>query len=294
MTHCVFWLCAGLAFNLAVWASMGADLAAAWLSGYSLEWLLSIDSIFVFLAVFKAHGTPQDARRTALCLAILGALLMRAVFFWLGVALVGATPVQAVMGVALIFSGCSAAAADGAGGDLAQAFCAPGIGKCLSSAGACDPRGAVFAQGCRGTKLLLVVLVLQVVDVIFAADSVLAKLAVHRGVFINFTSSAFALACLNSLYYVLENAVAEFRFLKYAVASILALVGMKAIVKRWFAVGQAASLAVIFVVMSATIALSVLRLGAVSSPRRVQSSSTREVAVEGVVEPLEVAERPSD
>merc|ERR1719453_2229451 len=85
----------------------------------------------------------------------------------------------------------------------------------------------------RGTMLLLVVVVLQVVDLLFAVDSVTAKISEYDNTFLNFSSSAFAMLCLRSMYFVLTRLLKYFRFLQYGVASILALIGVKLMVSKW-------------------------------------------------------------
>jgi len=108
------------------------------------------------------------------------------------------------------------------------------------------------------TLLLLVVVVLQVVDLIFAVDSVTAKIAEYDNTFLNFSSSAFAMLCLRSMYFVLMRLLRYFRFLKYGVALVLALIGLKLIVSKWVEVESLYSLAGICIVFFFSMVVSIL------------------------------------
>lgn len=110
----------------------------------------------------------------------------------------------------------------------------------------------------RGTMLLLVVVVLGVIDVIFAVDSVTAKIAEYDNTFINFSSSAFAMLCLRSMYFVLIRLLKYFRFLKYGVAAILVLIGIKLIVSKWVKVEEIVSLAIICGVFFLSMVVSII------------------------------------
>jgi len=299
--HCIFWFCVGLAFNAGVWAALGAETAMAWLDGYILEYLLSMDNVFFFHVVFKSYATPDDQIYQGLFLGILGAVLLRLAFYWVGAEFFRlAYIVQLSFGIVLIWSGYKTATSDEEEDDPRENRCVRVITRCLPLAETYDPHGALFVRRgacceesggvqlpevighadpsegasystkgggraaewaiCRvqGTMLLLVVVVLQVIDVIFAVDSVTAKLASHPGVFVNFSSSAFAMLCLRSLYFVLVRLLKFFRFLKYGVACILVLIGVKLIVSRWVSLPEALSLAVISGVFLLSIALSAL------------------------------------
>mmetsp|Transcript_10767 Transcript_10767/g.28614 ORF Transcript_10767/g.28614 Transcript_10767/m.28614 type:complete len:383 (-) Transcript_10767:140-1288(-) len=125
-----------------------------------------------------------------------------------------------------------------------------------SSAGANGAAGVKTVW--RGTLLLLVVVVLQVVDVLFAVDSVTAKIAEHDSTFINFSSSAFAMLCLRSMYFVLTRLLRYFRFMKYGVAAILVLIGVKLIINPWFHMGEFYSLVIICSAFAVSVVVSVM------------------------------------
>jgi tellurite resistance protein TerC len=110
----------------------------------------------------------------------------------------------------------------------------------------------------RGTMLFLVVVVLGVIDLVFAVDSVTAKIAEYDSTFLNFSSSAFAMLCLRAMYFVLTRLLKYFRFLKYGVALILVLIGIKLIVSGWVEIDSAYSLATICGVFFLSMLISVI------------------------------------
>lgn len=136
-----------------------------------------------------------------------------------------------------------AAGDDGSALEMASPPGSPGLE--IAAAPGSPGNGSSGETAMRGTMLFLVVVVLGVVDLIFAVDSVTAKIAEHDSTFINFSSSAFAMLCLRSMYFVLTLLLKFFRFLKYGVAAILVMIGIKLIASKWVEVPSIYSLAAI-------------------------------------------------
>jgi len=267
--HCLIWVFLGLLFNVLVWVLMGPDLGLAWLNGYILEYLLSMDNLFIFIATFRTFGTPEDAKYKALFLGILGAIVLRTAFFGFGTAFFETSFwVQAIFGLTLVYKGIQPfweEEEEGSEEDAANNVVLQLIWRCLPLTGTYDPPGALFTQAstqsrCRiaGTKLLQVVISLQVIDIIFAADSVIAKVSAHSGLFINFSSSAFAMVTLRSLFFVVEGLLRAFRFMNYAVSLILVFIGTKLVISNWVKIGENLSLLVIWGVFLIAIVASAL------------------------------------
>jgi tellurite resistance protein TerC len=329
----------GLAFNLIVWLIDGTEMALVWFNGYILEYLLSMDNVFFFHVVFTAYATPPSQTYKGLFLGIVGAVLLRLLFYVIGAEFFRlAFAVQVLFGFILVYSGYKTATTDEEDEDPRNNRCViwltyllplvdfyteegsfftwdaaentreldamqdsknqssdisndlqggvPGLrdkdrGDNDDGLGRRSAKGHGFndedfdddeeAQGevmavdsgskkrkLRGTMLLLVAVVLQVVDVIFAVDSVTAKIAEYDNVFINFSSSAFAMLCLRSMYFCIREMVKFFRFLKYGVAFILVLIGAKLIVAHWFDVPSSYSLATICAIFLLSLSLSAL------------------------------------
>mmetsp|Transcript_28894 Transcript_28894/g.61521 ORF Transcript_28894/g.61521 Transcript_28894/m.61521 type:complete len:440 (-) Transcript_28894:218-1537(-) len=294
--HIAFWFCIGLLFNAVVFGAFGSEVGVVWFNGYILEYLLSLDNVFFFHVVFKTYATPPRQVYKALFLGILGAVVLRYIFYLIGGQFFRmAYVVQLLFGLLLVYSGYQTAVSDEDDEDPRENRCVQLITRflpfvevyddegCLlkrvpktgndGSLSVVDPevlgvptRTAVEAQSLavggdtrtvlRGTLLLLVVVVLQVVDIVFAVDSVTAKIAEYDSTFVNFSSSAFAMLCLRSLYFVLAKLLKYFRFLKFGVAAILVMIGIKLMINPWFKMEEVHSLAIICGVFAASIALS--------------------------------------
>jgi len=279
----------GLAFNVIVWALFGWQIALVWFDGYILEYLLSMDNVFFFHVVFTAYATPPSQTYKGLFLGIVGAVVLRLLFYVVGAEFFRlAFVVQIFFGVVLVYSGYKTATTDEEDDDPRSNRCViwltywlPLVDRyeddgrlftwddaALSEAQEAEAVGDSAADGNsmsaprairpRGTMLLLVSVVLQIVDVVFAVDSVTAKIAEYDNIFLNFSSSAFAMLCLRAMYFGIMEMVHYFRFLKYGVAVILVLIGLKLIVAHWFEVHFLYSLAMICGVFVLSLSLSAL------------------------------------
>jgi len=311
IAHVLFWFCVGLAFNIAMWAAYGEHVAMIWFDGYILEYLLSMDNVFFFHVVFTAYATPPAQTYKGLFFGILGAVVLRLLFYIVGAQFFrSAFVVQFICGLVLIYSGYKTATSDDDDEDPRENRCVKLITKCLpltdtyaedgslltwapesapsaapdvvgaateAAAPAAAPEGPLKL---RGTMLLLVVVVLQVIDVIFAVDSVTAKIAEHDSTFINFSSSAFAMLCLRSLYFILTKLLAYFRFLNYGVAAILVLIGVKLIVSHWMEIPSVYSLVGISVIFAVSIIVSIV----LPAPEDLEYDAVAEVSDEATHE----------
>jgi len=277
VAHCFFWFGVGLAFNLLVLHLYDWEVGVTWFNGYILEYLLSLDNVFFFHVVFQTYATPDTQIYKALYLGILGAIILRLLFYMVGTEIFRMWwPLQIFFGLVLVWSGYKTAFSEEDDDDPKENPCVKFITRHLPLADVYDDEGSLFIRGfipraeasptnsivvgltedpdaieaqpivkssCNGGRtlgsmLLLVVLVLQVIDLVFAVDSVTAKIATFDNIFINFSSSAFAMLCLRSLYFVLIELMNLFWALKYGVALILALVGLKVSIAHWFDVDQ--------------------------------------------------------
>lgn len=275
--HCALWFVVGLLFNAGIWYMFGTQAAEVWFNGYILEYLLSMDNVFFFHVVFTAYATPASQTYKALFLGILGAVVLRLIFYFVGEEFFKlAFAVQVFFGLVLVYSGFKTAATDEEEEDPREMCCVKLMYHNLPLTPTYDENGALFVRSVgeddaktvtgtskdqlrlRGTMLFLVVLVLQVVDLIFAVDSVTAKIAEYDDIFINFSSSAFAMLCLRSMYFVLTRLLKYFRFLKYGVALILVGIGVKLIINPWFKVPEEVSLGTICGVFLFSIVVSAI------------------------------------
>ena len=254
------WLIVGLGFGGLVWAWAGSGGAQAYLASYLIERSLSVDNIFVFAAIFAALAIPARYQHRVLMLGIIGALLMRAAFIAAGIGLIEAIhPVIYVFGAILLV-----AAASMLRGDSHAAPREPRVLRVLRRVLPVDTRlhGQRFVVRDAGrllaTPLLVALLVVETADVIFAVDSIPAVLAVTTDPFIVYTSNVFALLGMRALYFLLAGAQDRVRYLRPALAVILAAVAVKLLLADVWKLPAWSAPAFIIAVLSVVAVASVL------------------------------------
>jgi tellurite resistance protein TerC len=249
----------GLAFSLVVWTSRGSQSALAYLTAFLIEESLSVDNLFVFLALFSYFAVPRENQHRVLFWGILGAIVMRGLFITLGVALLATFHwLVYVLGVLLIATGANL----GLGGEHEvrpeRNVIVRWAAKVLPvEAGYHGDRFTVRVNGrLHFTPLALVLLAIESTDLMFAVDSVPAVLAVSRDVFVVYTSNVFAVIGLRALYSVVAGALGALRFLRPALALILVLVGVKMLLSDTVEIPTWASLGVVGTVLAVATAAS--------------------------------------
>lgn len=232
-------------------------------TGYLIELSLSVDNLFVFLLIFQYFGVPGKQQPRVLKWGIFGAMVMRGVMI-----LAGALLLQRFAWIVYVFGGILVVTGLRMfrGGDTRiEPEKNPLVRLARRVFPVCneyreqhflvkDGRGRWMA-----TPLLLVLLVVEWSDLVFAIDSIPAVFAVTRDPFIVYSSNLFAIMGLRALYFVLAGAMEKFHFLKPAVAVILVFVGIKMVGSAWFHLPTIASLGVILLTLTAGIVLSLLR-----------------------------------
>jgi tellurite resistance protein TerC len=223
----------GLGFSLVVADARGHDAALAYLTAYLIEESLSIDNLFVFLALFTYFGVADDHRRRVLFWGILGAIVLRGVFIFAGVALIARFHwVVYLLGVVLVATGARLGLGGGEATHPERNLVVRWASRVLPVERAFHGDRFIIRtpRGRRFTALFLVVLAVETTDLMFAVDSVPAVLAVSRDPFVVYTSNIFAVLGLRALFFVLAGALGALRFLRPALATILVLVGAKMLV----------------------------------------------------------------
>jgi tellurite resistance protein TerC len=269
LTWTLVWVALALAFNAGILYYLGTTKALEFFTGYLIEESLSVDNLFVFILIFSYFHVPRAHQPKILKWGIIGALVMRAVFIFLGIGLFNRFHWMVYLfGGLLVFTGIKMAF----GGEdkiepeknlivrLVRKFVP--ITKRTYGDRFFIRRGGVLAA----TPLLLTLLVVESSDVIFAIDSIPAILAVTRDPFIVYTSNVFAIMGLRSLFYLLSNVMEMFVYLKLGVSFILAFVGVKMLLSSIYPVPIYFSLGVIVGVLAISIITSVT-IGAKKRPR---------------------------
>ena len=284
VTWCLIWVSLALLFNVGLYAYARWRFpqdgrlalipnfdpeAAAWqvalefLTGYLVEYSLSVDNIFVFVLVLGYFGVPARHQHRVLFYGILGALLSRAVFIALGSVLMQFHWVVWLFGLLLIFSGIKTAFASEHAVEPERNVVIRILRVFLPvTAGFRDQHFFVRQDGrIWATPLLVALLCLEASDIVFAIDSVPAIFALTREPFVVFTSNIFAILGLRSMYFMLGGVVERFHLLRYGLALVLVFVGLKMVwLDAWFGgkfpIGL--SLTVIGSVLTLSLVLSLL------------------------------------
>jgi len=255
------WVVLSLAFNYLVWKSKGSDDGLDFLTGYVIEYSLSVDNIFVFVLIFTYFRVPPLSQHRVLVWGILGALVMRGVMIWLGVTLVERFHfVLYIFGAFLLLTGLRMLFDRDAKLDFEKNFFMRFCRKMLPITR--EFYGRRFTIRVDGrfmfTPLLLVLILVDVMDLIFAVDSIPAVFAITTDQFIVYTSNICAILGLRSLYFLLARMVDRFIYLKTGLAIILGFVGTKMILAKQFPIPNWISLIIIIVILGITITVSML------------------------------------
>ncbi len=252
-----------LAFGLFLWWREGAQHALEYYTGYLIELSLSVDNLFVFILIFNYFGVPADAQPKVLKWGILGAIVMRFIMIGVGALLLARFEwiiyvfggILILTGLRMLFQGDARIEPEknpivrlarrvlpfANSYDGTRFFCRTGTGRLLA------------------TPLVLVLLVVEWSDLVFAIDSIPAIFAVTRDPFLIYSSNVFAILGLRALFFVLAGMMDRFAYLKPGVALILVFVGGKMALSAWMHVPILVSLAIILSMLGAAVGLSLAR-----------------------------------
>jgi tellurite resistance protein TerC len=229
------WIAVALAFGVVVWASWGGEAAATFYTAYLIEKALSVDNVFVFALVFGALSVPERYRHRVLFWGVIGALVFRLVFVFVGAGLLETFAWTAfLLGGFLIWTGWRMAFRHAEPGPPERNPVVRLLGRVMPV----DPaihgnRFTVVLNGRRTATLLLVALVaIETTDLVFAVDSVAAVLAITTDTFLVWTSIALAVLGLRALYFCLAGLMRRFVHLHYGLAVLLAFAGVKLVLSE--------------------------------------------------------------
>jgi TerC family integral membrane protein len=253
------WVALALAFAAGLYVWAGHHVALTFLTGYVIEESLSVDNIFVMVLIFEYFRVPKNCQHRVLFYGILGALVMRGLFIAAGSALISNFHwVLYVFGVLLVVTGIRMALKRDESFDGEQNKVVRFVRRAIPMSNEFHGKHFFVVEAGRklATPLLLVLILVEVTDLIFAIDSIPAIFGVTTDPFLVFTSNIFAVMGLRSMYFLLAAVVDRFHLLKYGLAIILTFVGFKMLTEHFFTIGIGASLAVILGVLTASIVAS--------------------------------------
>ena len=253
------WIAVGLLFGVFVWHFLGGPAAGQYYTGYVIEKSLSVDNVFVWAVILGYFAVPRALQHRVLYWGVFGALVLRAVFVFAGVALLDRFDwMLFVFGGFLVITAWRVATHGNTEIHPERNPVLRLMRRVIPVSSEYDGQRFLTRIDARtfATPLLVVLVLIEVTDVVFAVDSIPAILAVSRSQFIVLTSNAFAILGLRALYFLLAGAAQKLRYLNVGLGIILFYVGVKMIVSEWFHIPTLLSLGVIVVVLAVTVVVS--------------------------------------
>lgn len=257
-----FWIGLALLFGAGIYIWLGPGKALEYITGYLIEYSLSVDNMFVFLLIFSYFAVPSQYQHRVLFWGILGALVMRGIFIVAGVTLITIFHwLVYVFGAFLVLTGVRIFFQE-------ERQVKPEKNPLIRLARRFLPISDAYEGGKfftvqagkrLATPMFIVLLAVESTDLVFAVDSIPAILAITRDPFIVYTSNVFAILGLRALYFALAGIMGYFHYLRYGLAVILAFVGVKMLLSDLYEIPVVAALAVVIGILLFSVVLSVLR-----------------------------------
>lgn len=257
----VVWVGSALAFNALIWAERGPNTAMDFLTGYLIEWSLSMDNLFVFAVIFSYFAVPSKYQHRVLFWGIWGAVVLRLIFVLAGTALIQRFEwTMYVFGAFLVYTGIKLALAGDSDVDPAANPILRVARKFLPVSSDYDGDRFLTRQNGRWlvTPLFLVLLVVESTDVVFAVDSVPAIFGITTDPFVIYTSNIFAILGLRSFYFLLSRFLNKFHYLGIGLALVLIFIGVKMLIIKWVHIPSPISLGIVGATLAVAVAASMI------------------------------------
>ena len=256
------WIAVGLLFTVAVYYFFGAVRAEEYVAAYLMEKSLSVDNLFVFLIIFRSLSIDPKLQHKVLFWGILGALVFRALFIFLGIAVITRFHwMSIVFGLMLIYTAYRAWLEDPA--QKTESGLITWLSRYLPFTP--DTEGGHWYLRREGkifvTPLAVALIAVELTDIMFAIDSVPAVFAVSRDPFVVYSSNIFAILGLRALYTALEHNLRDFPYLHYGLSGVLGFAGIKLIFAEYFKLPPLASVGIITAIIAASIVASLRAAG---------------------------------
>ncbi|WP_299821166.1 TerC family protein [uncultured Pontibacter sp.] len=257
----LFWIVLALGFNVLIYFWKGQEPALEFFTGYLIEKSLSVDNLFVFILIFNYFKVPPKYQHNLLFWGVLGALVLRAIFILVGVALIAKFHfIIYILGAFLVYTGIKMAFTKDQDIDPENNPLVNWVSKHMrvtkTAVGGkffVKQNGKLFA-----TPLFLVLIMIESTDVVFAADSIPAILAISKDPFIVYTSNVFALLGLRALYFALAGIMQLFHYLHYGLSLILAFIGVKLLISDIYHLDMRIALLVVGGILTVSVIASLM------------------------------------
>ena len=260
-TWVAIWVALGLAFGAWIFITRGPTSGGEYLAGYLIEYSLSMDNVFVFAVLFAYFGVPAQYQHRLLFWGVLGAIVFRAIFILAGTALLESFHVVVyVFGALLLFTAWRMVTAGAENVDPSKNIFLRLIRRVIPVTDKFEGQAFFVRRAGRlwATPLFAALVVIESSDIMFAIDSVPAILAITTDTFIVFTSNAFAIMGLRSLYFLLAGLIDRFEYLKYGLAALLAFAGLKMLLSDVIHLDVWGSLGIIVGILALSVAISLI------------------------------------
>lgn len=259
-TWSVVWVAMGIGFGLIILVTSGAEFAGQYYAGYLIEKSLAVDNVFVWAIIFSYFAVPAQFQHRVLFLGVVGALIMRGLFIWAGSAAIKEYLwILYIFGAFLVVTGVMMMRHrnthfDPASSGVVRLFrrYIPMTEEYEGQKLLTRRNGALMA-----TPLLLVLVLVEFTDIVFAVDSIPAIFAVTQETFLVFTANAFAILGLRAMYFLLADLMHRFIYLKLGLGLVLVWVGVKLVLQvdlfkmpTWLSLGVVASIITVAIVAS--------------------------------------------
>jgi tellurite resistance protein TerC len=254
------WVAMGVGFGLLLWATSGAEFAGQYFAGYLIEKSLAVDNVFVWAIIFSYFAVPPQYQHRVLFYGVVGALVLRGLFIWAGSAAIKEYIwILYLFGAFLVFTGIMMMRKRNTHYDPASSAVVRGFRRYVPMTD--EYHGQRFfirrAGALVATPLLLVLVLVEFTDIVFAVDSIPAIFAVTQEPFLVFTANAFAILGLRAMYFLLADLMHRFVYLKLGLGLVLVWVGTKLVLQvdiykipTWVSLGVVASIITVSIVAS--------------------------------------------
>lgn len=256
----LFWISLALLFNVYIYYARGSPQAVDFLTGYLIEKALSVDNLFVFLLIFKYFRTPKSSEHKVLFWGVLGAIIMRAIFIWLGIALITKFHwIIYLFGAFLVYTGIKLGVEKDKEIDPEQNIVLRIFRRLLPVTKEYINDKFLVVKNSKyfATPLLVVLVSIETTDLIFAVDSIPAILAITTDPFIVYTSNICAILGLRSLFFVLSHVMGLFSYLHYALSLILTFIGIKMLFSDIIKIPTGITLGIVFMILLTSVIASI-------------------------------------
>jgi tellurite resistance protein TerC len=256
-----FWVGLALIFDIILYFSKGRNEAVLFTTAYLIEYSLSVDNLFVFLAIFTYFAVPREAQRKVLLWGILGAIIFRGIFIFAGIGLISKFHFLIyILGAFLIYTSIKLMTQKEKEIEPEKNPIVRFARKIIRVTP--DYNGADFFQRNNGllfaTPLIIVLITIETMDIMFATDSVPSVLAVTLNPLIVYSSSIFAILGLRALFFALAGLFYLFRYLSTGVCIVLVFVGVKMLLSDVIDIPVLVSLGVVLIILAGSVILSLV------------------------------------